>query len=180
MSRTVHLILIFTMLSWSGPLQAKDSWQKLTPEGGDFSIMMPAEPKRTDTITRTPVGKIREEMYTAETKSLSVLAEFSKLPGIAVFFASRKTILRKSADGLIKSEKGKVISSKDLEIGGKPGKVIQYNAPGPKGKPNLCTAHLVLNKKLLYVLIARSPEAKPDKAGMKKFLDSFQLEHSKK
>ena len=160
-----------------GAVQADTDWQTLESKEGKFSIEMPAKPTLKETSTPSPVGRIPEEIYEARTPQLNVTAEYSKLPGVAVFFGGHKTILKKSVSAFIQDEKGKLQKQEDIKLQGFPGTAVTFTSPDKKGGTDFGKAHFYLVDKLLYVLVAKTPQAKSDQAGQDRFLNSFKLKH---
>ena len=175
--RRLFLFVVASFLLCIGTVQADTDWQTLKSKAGKFSILMPAKPKLKETSTPSPVGRIPEEIYEAKTPQLKVIAEYSKLPSVAVFFGGHKTILKKSVTAFIQGEKGTLQKQEDIELQGFPGTAITFTAPDKTGGTDFGKAHFYLVKKLLYVLVAKTPKAKSDLAGQDRFLNSFKLKH---
>jgi len=152
-------------------------WKRYQSPKGQFSIEMPGSPKISHESTKTAAGRIPEEIAEVKNSTLDLTAEYSDLPGIAVFFGGTKTILRKASDGVVKHAHGTEISHRKLKKDGYDGREVQYKAPDKKSKRTILgTVHLYMVKKRLYVLEAKTYQDKPDKKGIQRFLDSFRLE----
>jgi len=157
------------------------SWKRYQSPKGQFSIEMPGSPKITHETTKTAAGRIPEEIAETKNSTLDLTAEYSDLPGIAVFFGGTKTILKKAGKGVVKHAGGTEISHRNLSKDGYDGREVLYEAPDKHSKRTIMgTVHMYMVKKRLYVLEAKTYKDKPDAAGVKRFLDSFRLEVPKK
>jgi hypothetical protein len=130
--------------------------------------MMPGTPKLSTKVDHVPVGEIVENLYTYESKKITLTAEYSDLPEIAVAFGGKKTIYDKSKKGFLKDVGGEELVFEDITVGGHKGKELAYKTATRSGK-----VRFILMSKRLYVLQASVLLSSKDKSPIDYYLKSF-------
>lgn len=171
--RPLHLLLIVPCLflaAFSAPTHAVDvdAWQRFTSEEGRFSIMMPGHPTMSLKRDETPVGEVISRIYTYENTTISLTAEYSDLPGVAVIFGGRKRIYSKSRDAFLEDAKGHEVASLDIRFGAYRGRELIYETATQYGK-----ARFILIGKRLYVLQAAMDKGVEDKSPIDRYFETF-------
>jgi len=164
------LFILGTVSAHAGGLK----WQEFSSAAGNFTVQMPGEPSYQLKTDKTPVGHIGEHLYTYKNKTLTLTAEYSDLPGIAVFFGGHKTIFKKSKEAFLKSVKGEQVSFTPFKQDGCDGSELVYGTATRFGKVKFLLVH-----KRLYVLQASILKGESDRSALDRFLKSFRQEYRK-
>ena len=117
--------------------ETDDSWKTFASKAGGFSVLLPGTPSFSSSTDHTVVGEVVENLYSLKTEAASFSAEFSDLPGVAVFFASDDTIYKDAREGLLKQTGARELKYYSIEQEGIRGKEIVYEVPAPKNSPAL-------------------------------------------
>lgn len=133
-----------------------------------FSADFPTPPQARTVDEKTTVGTIVEHFYSSKGPKGKFTVEFSKLPGIAVFFGGHNTIYNKAREAFLKKTGAKQISFNKITIQGEKAAELSFTtATGVPGK-----AHFILIKKRFYVVTANSSEGNTP---IDQFLNSFKF-----
>ena len=154
------------LLLW--PLGAEAKWRTFTSPSGDFSVLMPAAPKLSQSVHKSFVGAVKENTYTTQAGGSTYSASYSELPGIAVTLGGSNTIFKKAKEGLLKEAGGTESSFNEISLGNSEGRELNFTAGSGIGK-----ARFFLIDKRLYVIVASGPNGAA--AAMSRFLNSFKL-----
>ncbi|HEV8310495.1 MAG TPA: hypothetical protein VGW35_22770 [Methylomirabilota bacterium] len=161
-----RLTLLSCTLLFTTALEAS-GWKIFTSPPGGFSVAMPRDPERHESIHQSFLGPIRENTYSVTTEGGSYSVEYSDLPGLAVNLGGSWLIFNKAKEGVLKDKGGAETDFRSISLGKHPGRALSFHVPGkPSGK-----AHFFLVEKRLYVLVATSSSP----ANVETFLSSFKL-----
>lgn len=170
--RFLNVLLIVPCLflaAFSAPLHLDvDVWQKFTSKDGRFSIRMPGRPTLSLKRDETPVGEVVSRIYTYENTVISLTAEYSDLPGIAVIFGGRKRIYSKSRDAFLDDAKGSEVLFDDMRFDAYRAMELIYETSTQYGK-----AWFILIGKRLYVLQAAMNKEIVDKSPIDRYFETF-------
>ncbi len=145
------------------------AWKAFSPEGGAFTVVMPGTPTYQQKTDKTPVGHIGEHIWTVKEGKMTVTAEYSDLPEIAVLFGGHHDIYKKTFAAFLKDVQGKELSVSDFTAGGWAGEELSYETATRTGKVRALLIH-----KRLFVLQASAVKGAGDDAAMDRYLASFQ------
>lgn len=169
MFKRIVVFAIALLLFVGGAAPAEAAWKAFSPEGGDFTIVMPGTPTYQHKTDKTPVGHIGEHIWTVKGSKVTVTAEYSDLPEIAVLFGGHHEIYKKTFAAFLKDVQGKELSVRDFTAAGWPGEELSYETATRTGK-----VRAVLIHKRLFVLQASAVKGAGDEAAMDRYLGSFQ------
>jgi hypothetical protein len=169
----LNKISIRTMLSpaaalclLSGFAANAGDWQRLSPPGAGFSIMMPGAPKTMDQTVQTKAGPLVMHVFGTETGKI----------GYAVMYGDYKMQMepKKALEGVRDGEvgTGKLLAEENISAGGSPGKrIVVAMADG-----NTLVSQFFLAGTKLYQVMYIAPSA-PQEALQEAapFMKSFQL-----
>lgn len=160
------VLALACLLLW--PMAAEAKWRTFTSPAGDFSTLMPATPKLSQSVHKSFVGAVKENTYTAQSGGVTYSASYSELPGIAVTLGGSHTIFKKAKEGLLKEAGGTETSFNEVSLGSSEGRELNFTTSAGIGK-----ARFFLIDKRLYVIVASGPNGAA--AAMSRFLNSFKL-----
>jgi hypothetical protein len=149
-------------------------WEPFSFSEGSFSVEMPGKPSYRTKSDHTPVGKIEEHIYEYKNDKLTLSAEYSDLPGIAVIFGGTKKIYRKSKEAFLEGVKGSEVSFEPFDYEGYPAMKLVYNTETRRGR-----VHLILVKRRLYFLQGSVLKNAKDENDIDTFLKSFKQQYRK-
>ena len=156
-------------------------WKPFVSEEGRFSVLMLGEPTYTETDEPTPVGSIRENLYSYEHGPISLDAEYSDLPFLAALFGSRSRIYNEIFKEFVKRKKATEISVDPFTFDAYRGKVLIYETSKRYGK-----LWMLLISRRIYILHASVLKDYPNKSLIDFYINSFKpiyriaREHHKK
>ncbi len=155
---------------------AETEWRAFTSAAGGFSVLFPGDPVFSTSTDHTVVGAVVENLYTLEVSGTTFSAEYSDLPGAALFFESDKSLYNDAREGLLKETGAVETAYSDIEINGVRGKELTYDIPSVRDLPALKgRARFFLPEKRLYVLAVTIPASGGEEAAAVRFLDSFRV-----
>jgi hypothetical protein len=148
---------------------AKAKWQEFLSDDGNFSVMMPGHPSRQKNVDATRVGHIAENIYTWKSDDLTVTAEYSDLPGVAVFLGGHVAIYKRSRNAFLENVQGAEIAFDPITVEGYDGRELVYKTPMLFGKVLFLLVH-----ERLYVMQGVVPSG-GNKTRIDQFLRTFRL-----
>ncbi len=177
-SRFVAIFATFAIFAVNSSWAA--DWFTVTSNDKKVSVMFPHKGDKFETVTSsTPAGKVKTEVVKYQGDGIMLTISDSPIPGLAMTFASKDTILKNGAAGVISKAFGKEVSSEKKNIGGAPGLVLRYEAadftkkdhPGYSG-----LAILFVHKKSMYTINSILTKANAEtKAIQDKLLGSIKV-----
>jgi hypothetical protein len=153
----------------SAVAQGDPQWTPFTSKEGRFSILMIGTPHSSQSETSSPVGVVKEHLYSAECGAIMLDAEYANLPALAALFGGRSRIYRDVVGEFMQREQGTELGFATFVKDAYRGRVLTYEAKGRFGK-----LWMLLISRRLYVLNASVPRDYPDKSVIDVYLDSFQ------
>ena len=147
--RVLGAALSIIFISLGSSVSANQKWLEFKCSEGRFSVLMPGNPVFTQKKDATPVGDVISNIYVYETPAISLTAEYSDLPGLALMFGSRKKIYAKTQEAFLADVKGEMISMGTVVLDAYRGVEMEYRTDTQKGK-----ARFILIGTRLYVLQA--------------------------
>jgi hypothetical protein len=160
------------LLAAACALQGAD--KPFVSDAGGFRLKMPAAPKEQTQKIQTPIGPIDLHMYLIDKGDMAYLATYSDYPE-EVAKQDPKQLLDGVVDGSIKNSKGELITSKDINIGGFPGREYDYNIPIPGGQTGIGRSRVYLVNTRLYQIVYIGAKAKGIPKAADDYLKSFEL-----
>ncbi len=155
-------------------------WFTVTSNDKKVSVMFPHDAKQFDTMsTKTPAGAVKTEVVKHSQDGIMLTISDSAIPGIAMMFAGKDTILKNGAAGVVNSAFGKEISSEKTTIDGAPGLVLRYesadfNNPDHPGYSGLAVL-FVVDKHLYTINSMLTKENADTKATQERLLNSIKV-----
>jgi len=146
----------------------------VSKEGG-FTVNIPGNPKKTHTIHKSFIGKVKETTYRLDTRKGNYSVAYSNLSGAATFFGGSNTILKKAKEGLLKNAGGREISFKKTSLEGYPGRILEFQIPkSTRSKKMQGRARLYLVKNRLLIVVGTRKKGL-SLTPLERFLNSFRL-----
>ena len=174
------LIFIVLVIGHILHVNAQNIWQPYQPANKSFEVLMPGEPKeQTQNITTTS-GVLTMHMYAYESpqataENLVYMAMYVDYPPEQVSSDYKDKVpefFRNAVNGAVNNVKGTLLSEKDAEINGYPGKQIQIGYQNGAVIINMLQ-YLVGNR--TYILQVITPKEKQGNKSITKFFESFKL-----
>ncbi|MEO8434427.1 MAG: hypothetical protein ABI596_05990 [Pyrinomonadaceae bacterium] len=160
-----------------GTTQADKPWEKFSPEGGGFTVLMPGTPTVTDQEVPFGDGKLVNHLYMVQANSSVYIASYAEFPMAVTDPAVIKAMLDNARDKGVAAANGELRSEKEIKLGENPGREWLVSIPGA----GIARARAYWVKQRLYQAFLLMPEGKgaeeeaAREAVMSKFLNSFAL-----
>jgi hypothetical protein len=137
-------------------------WKEVSSPDGGYRALMPGTPKDE---SRTQ-GALTIKAQTVEVKDGAFLASYTDLP--------RGTPFNYDAgiQGMATKHQGRVLSTTDVSVGGKPGKAFELEITQPKG---FAAGRMAVVDGRLYQLLVIGANRRATDPDVQKFFDSFEL-----
>ncbi len=164
---------LIACLSFSALLCIQTSAHALVSKEGGFSIAMPGKASMNQVNHKSIVGDVKENTYSAKTKTDEYTASYTVLPDIAVSMQSDKALLTQAKEGFVKDTGAREVSFDKIDIQGKEGREFKYTLKSQNGKESSGIARFVISNKVLYVIAANS--STPNQKQVSRFVNSFKL-----
>ncbi len=173
--RYLAWLIIFSALPASVSF-ADTEWRTFTSASGGFSVLLPGIPAFSTSTDHTVVGAVVENLYSLKVSGTTFSAEYSDLPGAALFFKSDKSLYNDAREGLLKETGAVEAAYSDIELEGVRGKELTYDISSAGKLPALQgRARFFLRGKRLYVLAVTISAAGGEETAALRFLDSFRI-----
>jgi len=118
-------------------LGEKEAWTEIRLGDNAVVVSMPGAAHESLRTTNTPVGTMTTRIYAIEKDSLSMSADFTVLPRIAVEFSGTEHLYNNAAGHLLHETLGKKTSAKDITVAGYLAKEFCYETPAHADGPAL-------------------------------------------
>ena len=164
------LVLLLFCFIWTSCDQSKipgiNEWATFSPAGARFSILMPITPTYSTVTKDTPAGQLPVYFYTATpSKGYEFGVTHNSFPASAdltrIFDLTEYATVKSGAQ---------MISRKDINLNGIPGRELVYEAEG-----QVVSLRLYLIDREIYQAICVMPKGSIKQKLVNGFLDSFQL-----
>jgi len=134
-----------------------------------FTVLMPPNPEKNDRTQQTPGGPVQVHIAQAQDPSGKYMSSLSEFPKGSLDKVKSKDLLDSLQQATVQSMGGTLLNSKDIEVGGLPGR--EFSATDPQGSQ--VTARVFVGDSRVYTLAGTYPkgEAPPS---IQQFLGSFQ------
>lgn len=154
-------------------------WIEFNPTGA-FSVNMPGQPQHKTQDIYSNVGTLRLNIYSyqpsdSKKDNLVYMIMYSDYPKGSVTSDNQESLsvfFRNAVDGAVRNVNGALLSEKDIEIQGYPGKEIQI---GYQGGVIIINMRQYLVKNRTYILQVMTPKEKQGNESATKFFESFKL-----
>src|SRR5688572_2011965 len=158
-------------------MQAELPWEKFSPAGGGFTVLMPGKPKVTEQEVPFGGGKLINHMYMVQANSSVYIVSYAEFPTTVTDPVVIKAMLDNARDKGVAAANGTLRSEKEIKIDDNPGR--EWLVAIPSGGIARARAYWV--KQRLYQAFLLMPQGKNPQeeaareAVMSKFLNSFAL-----
>lgn len=154
--------------------QGETAWEKFSPAGAGFSVLMPGTPKVEDQEVQTDVGKLINHMYTLSVSPNLYMVTYAEFPTTVTDPAVIRGMLDNARKHALSAAKGELKSEKEIRLGEAIGREWLVTLPSIRGIARV-RAYWA-DRRLYQVLILMLAEAETSQqATTAKFLDSFVL-----
>jgi hypothetical protein len=134
-----------------------------------FTVLMPPNPEKNDRTQDTPGGPVQVHIAQAQDPAGKYMSSLSEFPKGSLDKVKTKDLLDSLQQATIQSMGGTLVSSKDIEVGGLPGR--EFSATDPQGSQ--VTARVFVGDSRVYTLAGTYPRGDAP-ASIQQFLGSFQ------
>ncbi len=141
-----------------------------SPEGR-FSIAFPTTPLPTESPLETSSGPVTLHTLTASSQNTAYVVAWADYPPEALG-NDVEQMFDQTRDNLVANLSGELVSEKQLEIQGQPGRAVTLRVAGTE---NVLEAHLVLAGGRLYQIAVVNSEGRIGAPEAERFLDSFEI-----
>lgn len=142
------------------------SWERFSPPGGRFSVLMPGRPMTEEQSKETRVGKVVMHFFTSGTEKGIFIAAYADYQ-----MGNVKQELDANRDSFLKGMKATLVSESDIKLQENPGREIRAERERLSIKSRI---YLVGNR--YYQVVAITPSTLPGNLEADRFLTSFALE----
>ena len=191
--KNIILVLIFFALSFasvgaqqpppaSAVSQDSDTWVKVAPAGGGFTVLMPSKAsEQVNPVEGRP--DVENHLVTLETELAGYVVSYVQFPDDVTDPVAIKEMLDRGREGGIKSSGGTLKSESEIKLNGYSGREWKMEIPGGV----VATARAYWVRRRLYQAVfitapkvGESPEiVKLRQEAGRKFFDSFALSEVK-
>jgi hypothetical protein len=162
---------LLLLVALAAAAQPPAGWTKFSPQGSQFSVLLPAEPKEDTQTQQSPNGPYTTHLFTANTpdREIYLVGWVDYAPS---FNFGVQAELEANRDNFIKNVKGsKLLSTTPIKLGAHPG--IEFKAELP-GQFDIVSRVFIVGRRP-YQLIALTPAGRDASANVGRFLSSFQV-----
>jgi hypothetical protein len=135
---------------------------------GGFTVLMPPNPEQSDRTQEAPGGNVQVHIAQAQDPSGKYLSTYSEFPPGSLNRIKTKDLLDSLQQATVQSMGGTLVNSRDLEVGGLPGR--EFTATDPQGSE--VTARLFVASSRVYTLAGTYPQGQIP-GSIQQFLASF-------
>ena len=164
MRHALWTLVVVTLMSAASQAIAQN-WKEHRPEGANYVVEMPGEPKINSQNVSTKVGDIKVYIAASELGELGFVTMFSRYPESYVQSQAADAML----DGAAANVKGKLRSKTSVTISNFPGREILADTPTGR----VMVLRYFLSGNTLVQAIAGGPAGSETNADVRRFLDSL-------
>ena len=152
------------------------AWEEFSPEGGGFAVMMPGTPAEDSGVVETKIGKLTNRMFYLQDGGRLYMASYAEFPQPVADPAVIKRMLDSGRDRALAQSKARLVSEKQMTLGGHPGRAVVAEADGALIRARFYWVKQRLYQAVMLTASGRAPAAvKADEGAAAKFFDSFKL-----
>jgi hypothetical protein len=177
---TVFALLSFCTIATAFAFTWPQGWVPFESKEFRFKIAFPAAPELTSQLANTALGAMTLHIAQLDVSgdssnsNLVYMVNYTQFPDS--INSDRKDRLERffngSINSMVKNVQGTLLSQKEIDYKGYPGREIQVNMQGQA----TITAKLILIKKKYFNIMVMTSPKKEYNADMAKFFDSFEGE----
>jgi hypothetical protein len=170
-------ILLYVFRESIALMAYKPNWQELAPPGGNFSILMPKTPTKTEKPQETAVGTATLILYWADYGSVGGFgAGYVRFPTDLDRKVLVDQLLEAMAKGAIEHSKTRLVSQDSIMLGPYHGLELVSEVEGQKEKGLLMVTRIYwMPPRTAYMTIIAGKDSGPIHADRTKFFDSFRI-----
>lgn len=168
MARVFGLTIVVCTFFLTIGFQVAD-WLKFKSTEENFMISIPSEPKQERNNHKGPFGN-GHHIYSVESNNISYTISYSSFDSPITDSKEVKRILGLSRDMVRMVTNGSVVSDKEIDLEGFPGREVRIE----KDK-RLWILRVFIVKERMYQLTTTQPKAKAESSETVKFYESFKL-----
>jgi hypothetical protein len=162
------VIVVSGIGAWSSASAGELVWKPFVSEKGRFSVMMLGEPQCTETDEPTPLGPVRENLFSITYGQIMLDAEYTNLPFLAALFGGRSRIYRDIVNEFLKRAHATEIGFETFTFDAYRGRILTYETSTRYGK-----LWMLLISRRIHVLHASVPKDSPDRSVIDTYFQSF-------
>ncbi|MDP8246587.1 MAG: hypothetical protein P9M00_00445 [Candidatus Tritonobacter lacicola] len=148
-------------------------WQEVQSHEGGFIVAMPGSAEETKDDVKTEGGVITVTQFEVRQNQQGVVynTSYTVYPGNYFGELSPEEVLTSVITNVVEAMKGPLISSRDIEVDGHPGKGYQFEIPdGYTAQATICFANNRLYQNLVII-----PKGRTAPPSVSKYFDSFRF-----
>jgi hypothetical protein len=148
-------------------------WQRFSPPGKEFSVLLPGKPSLQDLPSKTTAGKIITHMYSIKTGQRSYAAAYAELAGIVPQPDQVDKMLEGGRNGVLQSLPNcKLLAERNITLNGHRGKELQLQSADGA---TFLKARMYLAGQHLYQAMIQVPAQEASAPEIDAFFASFQI-----
>ncbi len=167
------LAAVAFLLSWVlAPKVAGDDWVRFSPEDGAFTVEMPGTPRSDERVLDSPFGAFMNRLSRVERPDDGFVVSHCALPDRFVKGTPVEAHLRSMVLEMVEPHGGGVVSQRQINLGGHPGREVHFTLPNQAGE-GVARVYRVNGHAIQLLAVGRgvSPEGKD----ARRFLESLRL-----
>lgn len=166
----INIILLLSIAS----CVPQANWETYESSEGAFSVLVQGMPELDNTEIDIIFGSVTLYMYIWDKTDIVYMIAFADYPDEVVSYSNPEDMLDAAKEGALENVQGEIISEKNIELKGYPGKEIVISA---KVEEAIATVHLYMVRNRLYQVLVITTENDPQRDNVSKFLDSFDVQY---
>jgi hypothetical protein len=170
----VRVLLTALVLLLLASAAAGEGWPLLQPEGGAFSVRLPATPRYERSSNRTIAGRVEEHEYIVEMPDVGFWVTWTRLPRVALWFAARDGIYRNVRKELLGGGDRQETAFEEVGIDVQSGREVRYRDRDPEEGLGEGRLQAFLVGRTLYVFHGRA-RTEAGRLAMERFFASIRL-----
>ena len=169
MQKAAVVLLACLVAGFVVDVQAQNGWTKFSPEGGNFSILMPGNPKAEVENKIGPFGPYTSNLFSETKGGTFYLIGWTDYPANVTLNVQGE--INATRDNFIKSVAGRLIAEKEISLDGHPG--LEFTAE--MNSKFFVTSRIYVVGNRPYQILAVTPKYS-GQTDANRFLWSFRLD----
>jgi hypothetical protein len=173
----VTATLSFTVTAQTAPAQTEREWEKFSPAGSGFSVLMPGKVTEQDRPVEGGKGPLTNHIFYSDLGGDVFMVTYLQFPDPVTDAAAIKTMLDNGRDRGLEGSKGTLESETEITLDGYSGREWRMNLPKDlKVRAKAYWVSRTLYQVLVITDAVKTPQAEKATADrMTKFFNSFSL-----
>ncbi len=170
----IGIIISFILLLSIISCVPQSNWEVYESSEGAFSVLVMGMPDLDNTEIDIIFGSVTLYMFIWDKTDIVYMIAYADYPEEVVSYSNPEDMLNAAKEGALENVQGEIISERNIELKGYPGKEIVISAKVEKA---IATVHLYMVKNRLYQVLVITTEDDPQEDNALKFLNSFDVQY---